>query len=520
MDYKNVTFKQLFVTSFMLVMPVSLWVIPRVMTQYSEKNQIISLLLMGLYALIYVVLLYIAFTKGIATGKKRTATIIYIIRFAIRTVIIMYFFVKGCRTLMLPDCSDFLIAVVLFASFIYIAGKGIKGFICFSEVTFIGVAIALIFFVACSFKNADFSRLSGYIEIEKETSVCNTICQTMSKGFLLLASICMLEFVMLMYLNIKGRRRGMLVGSVTAPFLFSVLAAIFVIALLGEGYPGLGNKSILNIVGAMVLPGGSNARLGILSCYLFVMFGVMLMGIHVIFICQMIKGLTNIKNTATANASGSLLFRSLVMLALFVLYTLVRLLFERTNLENAVIIYIATIDIPLSVLVPALLNRNKSHPEKYAAKIVAGILALCLLTGCEDRAIESVDYLRVLFIEGTENGAKLTLVTDSLEGAESADESEENIYSIKADSLKKACDRYDFEHERKVDLSHVEYIVVDSYETLSEFYPELVGSFVTNYVEVLCDDNLYVGDGDGSIREYISNHYEGECLATIDLIYD
>ena len=66
-----------------------------------------------------------------------------------------------------------------------------------------------------------------------------------------------------------------------------------------------------------------------------------------------------------------------------------------------------------------------------------------------------------------------------------------------------------------LDLSHVEYIVVDSEETLRQMYPELIKEFVTNYVEVICTDSLYQGEASGSIRKYIATHYKGECLATL-----
>ena len=70
-------------------------------------------------------------------------------------------------------------------------------------------------------------------------------------------------------------------------------------------------------------------------------------------------------------------------------------------------------------------------------------------------------------------------------------------------------------HDRSLDLSHVEYIVVDSEETLRQMYPELIKEFVTNYVEVVCTDSLYQGEASGSIRKYIAAHYKGECLATL-----
>lgn len=520
MDYKNVTFKQLFVTSFMLIMPIALCVTSRILSKYNEKNQIAAFLLMGAYALIYVILMYVVYTKMLVNTaddeasdklvKSRVGAVIYVIRYAVRTVIIMYFFVNGCRLLMLSGYSDFVIAIPTFAVLIYFAGKGLKGFIAFNEVSFIGVVICLALFAICSFENADLGRLSGFALIGASSSLSYTICSVMSKGYLLLAGLCMLEFVVFIYFRIKERKRGMLVASVAIPLIFSIIASIFVVMLLGNAYHSVSGKSILNAVAAMAFPGGTNARLGLLACYLFVVSGITLMSVHVIGICRIIGGMCSEKYGA-----GSCRLRVIIILVLLMAYFLIRLIFSKTNAENGVIFYIAAIDVPLSVIVPAAVSRKKGNTKKYAATVISALMAVCFLTGCSDSSIESVDYLRVVFIRKDESGTCLTLVTDSLIGAASADESEEIIYSVKSGSLEKACESYNFVHDRTIDLSHVEYIVTDSWDTLEEFYPELTELFVTNYVEVICDENLYVGNDSENIREYISNHYEGECLAAL-----
>lgn len=548
MDYRNITFKQLFVTSFMLIMPVTLWVTTQIMTNYSQKNDILSLFLMLIYALIYVTILYIVlpkrlfvernvsegnFVKSAILGKMKVFAYVYVVRYVVRVVFLMYFFIYGCKTLMLPEYSDFLIAIPLFAALIYISGKGLKGYIGFGEVIFSSVVISLALFVICGFGNADFSRLTGYAGFGIEEEISYTICSVMNKGYFLLIDLCMMEFVMYMYLNIKSRKKSMLITSVAIPFGFSCLASLFVISLLGENFSNEGNKSILNVVGAMIFPGGTNARLGILACYLFVIFGIMLIGIHVIFICQIVEMCISAIPVASGDEHAindkaevseaceirvSLSARCIIVLCLFTLYIIARLLFNHVNPEASVLLYMAAIDLPLSILIPALMNinRKKKHFAKCAAEVIGGIVILSLLTSCGDKSMESVDYLRVVFIRETDKGTEIKLVTDSLEGAKSGDESEELTYSVTAGSLKIACNRYDLVHDKTIDLSHVEYIVVDSWDTIYDFYPELMDMFVTNYVEVICDESLYIGGESGSVREYISNHYEGECLAALN----
>ena len=62
----------------------------------------------------------------------------------------------------------------------------------------------------------------------------------------------------------------------------------FVISLLGLQGKTMTSKGILNVVGAMMFPGGANARLGLLACYLLVIFGLLLLAIHIVFVCQFV----------------------------------------------------------------------------------------------------------------------------------------------------------------------------------------------------------------------------------------
>ena len=97
----------------------------------------------------------------------------------------------------------------------------------------IGIGIALVLFVICGFWNADFSRLKEYAEFQMQASVCNTICQILIKGYLMMVGLCMLEFVMYLYLRVEKRRRGILVWTVAVPVVLALVASCFVISLLG-----------------------------------------------------------------------------------------------------------------------------------------------------------------------------------------------------------------------------------------------------------------------------------------------
>ena len=544
MDYRNVTFRQLFITGTCLIFPITFWNMVQIMTDFSKNNGILSLFLMLILALVYVVLLHLALSgvvklsdpakeKTEITGakvwnnkKKVTIASVYVIRYVIRVLFLLYFFVQGSRILMLPDYAGTVLVVPVLLALFYMAGKGLRGYIGFAEASVIGIGITLVLFIICGFWNADFSRLKEYVEFQMQASVCNTICQVLIKGYLLIVGLSMLEFVMYLYLRVEKRRRGMLVWTVSVPVVLAIVASCFVISLLGLQGKTMTSKGILNVVGAMMFPGGANARLGLLACYLLVIFGLLLLAIHIVFVCQFVDEIWKIicvwrKSQASAEdmeEKRSLWIRSGCVVVLFLLFLWMgRFLVER-DAGRAFMIYIAAVDIPLSVLVPAFAGRKRTNPgklAKMAAEVIGGVLITCILSGCMDRSIEAVDYLRVVMISETDGGYEYTFVTDSLEGAESAAESEEREYPVVAESLQRARAEYDQAHDRSLDLSHVEYIVVDSEETLRQMYPELIKEFVTNYVEVICTDSLYQGEVSGSIRKYIATHYKGECLATL-----
>lgn len=544
MGYRNVTFRQLFITGTCLIFPIAFWNIVQIMTDFSKNNGILSLFLMLILALVYVVLLHLGLSGVVKmedptekkieitsikvwnNKKKVVIASIYVIRYAIRTLFLLYFFVQGSRILMLPDYAGMVLVVPVLLALFYMAGKGLRGYIGFAEASVIGIGIALVLFVICGFWNADFSRLKEYVELQMQSSVCSTIGQILIKGYLMVVGLCMLEFVMYLYLRVEKRKRGMLVWTVSVPVVLAIVASCFVISLLGLQGKVMTSKGILNVVGAMMFPGGANARLGLLACYLLVIFGLLLLAIHIVFICQFVDEIWKIicvwRKSQTSEEDmeekRSLWIRGGCVVVLFLLFLWMNRFLGERDAGRAFMIYIAAVDIPLSVLVPAFAGRKRTNPgklAKMAAEVIGGVLLACMLSGCMDRSIEAVDYLRVVMISETDRGYEYTFVTDSLEGAESAGESEEREYPVVAESLQQARTEYDHAHDRSLDLSHVEYIVVDSEETLRQMYPELIKEFVTNYVEVICTDSLYQGEASGSIREYIATHYKGECLATL-----
>ena len=468
MDYRNVTFRQLFITGTCLIFPITFWNMVQIMTDFSKNNGILSFFLMLIFALVYVVLLHLALSGVVKMSdpakekaeitsiktwnnkKKATIASIYVIRYAIRVLFLLYFFVQGSRILMLPDYAGTVLVVPVLLALFYMAGKGLRGYIGFAEASVIGIGITLVLFVICGFWNADFSELKGYVEFQMQASVCNTICQVLIKGYLLIVGLSMLEFVMYLYLRVEKRRRGMLVWTVSVPVVLALVASCFVTSLLGLQGRTAGSKGILNVVGAMMFPGGANARLGLLACYLLIIFGLLLLAIHIVFICQFVDeiwkiicvwrksgGMRAARNDKSTELHGrdsdnemdkkvmeekndtfgdktqrkneysleedmeekrSLWIRGGCVVVLFLLFLWMSRFLGERDAGRAFMIYIAAVDIPLSVLVPAFAGRKRTNPgklAKMAAEVIGGVLITCILSGCMDRSIEEIGRAHV-----------------------------------------------------------------------------------------------------------------------------
>ena len=145
------TFRQLFITGTCLIFPITFWNMVQIMTDFSKNNGVLSLFLMLILALVYVVLLHLALSgvvklsdpakeKAEITGakvwnnkKKVAIASIYVIRYAIRVLFLLYFFVQGSRILMLPDYAGMVLVVPVLLTLFYMAGKGLRGYIGFAD---------------------------------------------------------------------------------------------------------------------------------------------------------------------------------------------------------------------------------------------------------------------------------------------------------------------------------------------------------------------------------------------------
>lgn len=516
------TFGQLFKLSVLTILPVALYTFVLMFSKIEKNNRILSLFLMLLYAFIYVIFLYIVFAKmnvffetpqellekGIKQRPICATALIYVTRFAVRIVILLYVFVRGCKILMLPEYNDYVILIPMILLLLFLTCKGVRGYVCFLEVVFWFVSLVFILLSICTFHNLDLSRLSDLYSFGIEQSLSYTIGTIMSRGYIYLLPFVMLEIVIAFYMKVKDRTRVMLAVSVGIPGILSIFVSVLVTNILGVLSLNINEKNILNIVGALEYPGGGATRMGLLVCSLFVIFSIAVIGAHFVYTFSLMK------RWKKFHVSENLWWVIGYGIGILVLYILFDLFISDRDVYGIVATYFAIIDIPLSVIVPAFVGRGKTKPGKYVAGIIGCVLLFLLVTGCSYKPMEDVDYLRIVIIEDEQ----YTLVIDSLDGEnETGSTTKESIFESYKQHLQDAIDAYDAVHAKSLDISHVEYLVMPDQNALESCYSELIQAFATNYIQVIYASDILEKTGEENIRDYISSHYQGKTLASIDL---
>lgn len=520
----QLTYKQFFKAVLLMFPAVGMYVFTMITGKMDKNNLILSLFLMLLYALIYVVALYIVFTKidfdwtdklddSGEKVKKSILYSIYEVRIAIRLAILIFAFTNACKTMMVNKHNDLAIVIPLIIVMLYLGGKGLKGYVCFIEAIFWSAIIVGIFVAIFCLKNIDLTQMLEFVRFHMSGTVTGTVRSVLLRGYVLLIAFSMMEFVMLLYIRIKNRRRIMLLSSVGAALVVSIIASVFVISVLGWHSISSGTKTILNIVGAFEFPNGNMARLGILACFLLMAYGIVAIQIHFVVSLDVINGFVKDRNKG-------LIWKCVWALGLICIYILVKRVLSGENAYELVMKYMAVVDIPLSVILPALMGKHRFGIKKTFA-VMSAVLFLTCVTGCSYKSIEDVDYATVIILEQeTDSGVKsynYTFVIDTLNTESSDSVTEQTIWNMTGDSFENMCDVYDKTHNNTLDLSHVEYIVARNEDELREIYPELLDEFTTKYVNVVYAENIIDKAMGEDIKEYLDAHYKGKCLASIDI---
>ena len=185
------------------------------------------------------------------------------------------------------------------------------------------------------------------------------------------------------------------------------------------------------------------------------------------------------------------------------------------------LVYLGIIDLPMSVLIPWIAVRDRPDMRGMASSILTVfmvcVLTVCMalvFTGCGGKSVEQVDYLRVIEIDKKGDEYALIFVSEELDDSENR-LVKESVYETTGKSINSAVEKYNREHVRSLDMSHIEYIVVASEDDVDYAVSEALKAIPKNYMKLVVCSNLKEKAGDSGIREYLESHYEGRVVAAI-----
>lgn len=484
----------------------------------TDKNHIItSLLLSLLMCFVYVIALYIVVMRmqeksleksenNVNNAGNKVIASIYVIRYAVRLLIIMYFLVKACRTLMLDGYNAIVILLPITIVGAAMGAGGLHKALNFYQVVFITVIVLTVFIGVGGLENFSLTNICESVSWESTGSLLSDICSVMKRGYLFFLAFAMIEFVVFIYAMVSCRKRSMLMASVGTALIWGIIACVFVIGLLGLTALKTGRKNILHVVGALKFPFTGISHFGLPICILFVISVICIMSIHFVFI----GGITSYAWKGVRKNCFMIFFTAILL----ILYPLFERIIENVGAYRMIVSYMGIVDIPLSIIAPAFSVRRRLKLKETAAMIIGCFIAV-ILTGCGSIPMEDVDYLTVIAINGDEDGMDFTFVADTIEGGETM----ETLSYYEACTLKDAIEAYDKEHVKAIDSSHTEYIVCPDMETFDSVADELNQKYAVSYVEVIIDyelsHNIQKLEEKG-IRKYIEGHYEGQCMAVME----
>lgn len=331
-------------------------------------------------------------------------------------------------------------------------------------------------------------------------------------------------------------------NSLIIPVISGIIVSFLVINLLGQKSLANGTKTPLNIVSALILPGSRSTNLSALFMYLTVVWCIGIISSFLLFIRESMdwraegvndtemaannKGGKENKNVVTNDSEEDRNKKKAGWVPLLLIVGLwIVLEISGNNFDIKIsylfLVYLGIIDLPMSVLIPWIAVRDRPDMRGMASSILTVfmvcVLTVCMalvFTGCGGKSVEQVDYLRVIEIDKKGDEYALIFVSEELDDSENR-LVKESVYETTGKSINSAVEKYNREHVRSLDMSHIEYIVVASEDDVDYAVSEALKAIPKNYMKLVVCSNLKEKAGDSGIREYLESHYEGRVVAAI-----
>lgn len=499
---------------------------------------IISLLSMLCFALIYVSIQYIVYKNlekielsekknNNKKAKNRIKSLICwnnVTRSVIKAAFLMYILKKLLNHMFENKNLVYPGMVAVFFLAVYLAMKGKKAFHSFNSVVFplmaicIGVVVIEII-LTTEYKGEN--DILAMMSMSRENGLCTAIIQAIKQGYGCFFVFCIGEAIMFIGYRSRDGLKRYVRNSLIIPVISGIIVSLLVINLLGQESLANGTKTPLNIVSALILPGSRSTNLSALFMYLTVVWCIGIISSFLLFIRESMdwraEGVNDTEMTANNKAGWIPL---LLIVGLWIVLEISGNNFD-IKISYLFLVYLGIIDLPMSVLIPWIAVRDRPDMRGMASSILT-VFMVCVLTvfmalvftGCGGKSVEQVDYLRVIEIDKKGDEYALTFVSEELDDSENR-LVKESVYETTGKSINSAVEKYNREHVRSLDMSHIEYIVVASEDDVDYAVSEALKAIPKNYMKLVVCSNLKEKAGDSGIREYLESHYEGRVVAAI-----
>ena len=521
---------------------------------------IISLLSMLCFALVYVSIQHIVYKNlekielsekknNNKKVKNRIKSLICwnnVTRSVIKAAFLMYILKKLLNHMFENKSLVYPGMLAVFFLAVYLAMKGKKAFHSFNSVVFplmaicIGVVVIEII-LTTEYKGEN--DILAMMSMSRENGLCTAIIQAIKQGYGCFFVFCIGEAIMFIGYRSRNGLKRYVRNSLIIPVISGIIVSFLVINLLGQKSLANGTKTPLNIVSALILPGSRSTNLSALFMYLTVVWCIGIISSFLLFIRESMdwraEGVNDTEMAAN-NKAVSMKNENVVtndseedrnkkkagwipLLLIVGLWIVLEISGNNFDIKISYLflVYLGIIDLPMSVLIPWIAVRDRPDMRGMASSILT-VFMVCVLTmfmalvftGCGGKSVEQVDYLRVIEIDKKGDEYALTFVSEELDDSENR-LVKESVYETTGKSINSAVEKYNREHVRSLDMSHIEYIVVASEDDVDYAVYEALKAIPKNYMKLVVCSNLKEKAGDSGIREYLESHYEGRVVAAI-----
>ncbi len=501
---------------------------------------IISLLSMLCFALIYVSIQHIVYknlekielsekknnNKKVKNKIKSLICWNNVTRSVIKAAFLMYILKKLLNHMFENKSLVYPGMLAVFFLAVYLAVKGKKAFHSFSSVVFplmaicIGVVVIEII-LTTEYKGEN--DILAMMSMSRENGLCTAIIQAIKQGYGCFFVFCIGEAIMFIGYRSRDGLKRYVRNSLIIPVISGIIVSLLVINLLGQKSLANGTKTPLNIVSALILPGSRSTNLSALFMYLTVVWCIGIISSFLLFIRESMDWRAEGVNDTEMAANNKKKAGWVPLLLIVGLWIVLEISGNNFDIKISYLflVYLGIIDLPMSVLIPWIAVRDRPDMRGMASSILTVfmvcVLTVCMalvFTGCGGKSVEQVDYLRVIEIDKKGDEYALTFVSEELDDSENR-LVKESVYETTGKSINSAVEKYNREHVRSLDMSHIEYIVVASEDDVDYAVSEALKAIPKNYMKLVVCSNLKDKAGDSGIREYLESHYEGRVVAAI-----